>query len=355
MSRRRYRGSVIGTYVKPTSSTASGVYDLDTAIINTGLARWPAATAGSYRIPSLLFFAQGQKYNGSNAYSAYTIMSYYSATGTLVSETNPAGVSYRSYPGAAGYGIDKAVIQAGRYQGGSNSVNNVNLVTNTGTMGADITNSGTSPVDGPGAATYGFKNAIFMWGIQAAGATAYYTRSVWTFSDTEVWTSGGTTTYYHTYSTCTGYGTDTALAYSAGQRTSPSSTTSSTQSLVYINGLGNLAAEQSWAHSTASYWCSTRYGTDTAVLVDFSQTTKYYALITNTGTIGSDTSVSMASAWSQPSATALPGGSALFAYGQYNASNTLRPMLTMTNTGVFGSVTTVTENTNQSRCAAGYS
>lgn len=359
MSRRRYRGSVIGTYVKPTTTTASGVYDLDTAIINTGLARWPAATAGSYRIPGLIFFAQGQKYQAAgNNYGAYTLMSYYSAAGTLVSESNPAGMTSRAYSAAAGYDIDKAVIHGGRY-GGSNSQNYVNLVSNTGTVAADDTTSApstTTTLEGHGAATYGFINVVFLWGFRVNSGSTLFRRGIAKMNNLAVWTAAVDTTYYHLYSAAVGYGTDRVLGYAPQQYVNGNGTGSTGgQALVYIDGNGTIGAEQTWAHSTTNYWSGSRYGTDTAVLVDFSGATKYYALVTNTGTIGSDTSVTMASAWTQPVGTALPGGSALFAYGQYNSSNTIRPMITISNTGVFGSVTTVTENTNQSRCAAGYS
>jgi hypothetical protein len=354
MSRRRYRGSVIGVYIRPTSTTASGVYDLDTAILNTGLARWPAATAGTYRIPGLVFFALGQQYQAAgNNYGAYTLMSYYSATGTLVSESNPAGVSTRAYPAAAGYGFDKAVVHGGRY-GGSNSANRFNLVSNTGILSADDTTGTTYAVEYHSAATYGFKNAVFFWGYQVSSLTGYYTKAIWKMNDTATWTNASVSaTYWHGGSTTVGYSNGSALSLSSLYPSATSGLTNPSQGLDMINDLGTLTTEQVQA-STHAVWTGTRYGDGTAVMFAFSSGAKYKCYVTNTGVIGADQAITITD-WSQPSSTALPNGSAIVAYGQYNSSNTIRPSLIITNTGVFGTESTVTENTNQSRCAAGYS
>ena len=214
MSRRRYRGSVIGTYVKPTTTTASGVYDLDTAIINSGLARWPAAVAGSYRTPLRAIFGFGIN----STPTSLAVTNLISTAGVVAADVT-LGVGYqaRGYAAAAGYGLDKAVFQGGSPTG-NGGYNNVNLVSNTGTMSADEATLPPTPnyKTQHGGATFGFDKAIFTFGFYNPSGTGIYRKNCMIYSDAGVWSNDYSTTVagYHSQGRATGYGNDLVVAIS---------------------------------------------------------------------------------------------------------------------------------------------
>lgn len=359
MSRRRYRGSVIGRYVKPTSTTASGVYDLDTEIINTGLARWPSAPAGLYQTPLRAIFGFGIN----STPTALAVTNLVSTTGVVAADvTLGAGYQARGYAAAAGYGLDKAVFHGGAPTG-NGGYNNVNLVNNTGTMSADEVTLPPSPnyKTQAGGATFGLNKAIFTFGYYNPSGTGQSQKNCMIYSDTGVWSNDYNTTVagFHSQGRATGYGNDLAVAISDTTRSAATGGTSTgITAFNYISNTGLVSAETNAASTSVLYATgfATRYGVGTALLLYVNSSTatdNTYAYITNTGTVGSDTQITLGRITG--GSTTYAGGNAIM-FGCLATSISTARSLYVSNTGTIGTDSTVAGLTGRGgTCGAGYS
>lgn len=350
MSRRRFRGSVIGRYVRPTTTTASGVYDLDTQILNTGISRWPAATAFSYRIPGQAIFGPGANPAGSN------VSNLVSNTGVIGTDTT-GFTSYRSNYGALGYGIDKAMFAGGTNSTGPTTVSLVNYITNTGSVGADSSVSGFGK-SGTTGATYGIDKGLFSCGAFYSSGIGSANNTYTLVTNTGVYGSAPTISMYHDSSNAVGYADDLALFVTNFSRGSPTGGGVSEFRIHYVTNTGSLASEATSANSSnhAGQGQATRYGTGTAIFTAFNTaSTKYIAYITNTGVIGSDQTVTPTARSGYACTTYNSSGDAIGAFGA-NPSGTpyLNTKFLISSAGVLAADSTGAGTARNSVAAAGY-
>lgn len=343
----RFRGSILGNYTEPTTTQASGIYDLDAYSTFAGLNAWPAAVAGQYQTPTQAIFGPGTGVNVSNLVSS---------AGVIATDTGGLPTIRTQYA-AAGYNLDKAVFAAGLNASGT-SVGTVNYITNTGGVGADVTNATAAAGYWTGA-TYGLDKAVFsfysVW-ITGAGTRR---ATVATLSNTGVWASAAST-YYHDNGTAVGYGVGTAIV-AAGAYYLGSSGGSSNSAFVYayVSDTGTLAAEATTSNSNllgARQNNATRYGIDKAVFTDLYTTGSQKLLyVTNTGSFGADQSITATQRQAHACTTYGGGaGTAMAAYGSNGTSN-MNSKVLISNTGVFASDSAGAGTARNSAAAAGFS
>ncbi len=353
MSRRRYRGSVVGVYVPSTTTGASGVWDLDTQFSRLQKSAWPAATAGLYKVPARAIFGFGTYYTTTTVWTNTTTL--VSTTGVVAADVvyGSSDVTARSEVGAAGYDLDKAVFVYGESGNNSNIYRIVNLATNLGVLG----NNEATLAPGPGrlqcgSATIGLNKAIFSFGYNLSGGR----KDSSLFSETGVWTNDVSTTasLYHNSTKGVGFGNDRALMYSNTTKNASSGGTLYSGGVYnYVSNTGVVGTENTVANTewyAAFNSVATRYGPDTAVLTSFTQASKSIAYITNTGVLGSDQTVTRTT-WYGAGTTYSGGKAIMLGY-----SSSANQKILVTDTGVIGSETAAGAGTGLiSRGAAGYS
>lgn len=116
------------------------------------------------------------------AHGAYTTYGYnlISNLGIMQSDTSvPSGVSRRFYAAAAGYGGNKAIHMGGYKNPGSTVLDTYNLITNTGVIGTDTTNTATyTKRIGAGMTQIGGPKAIYAYGSPLGGGVGIRTSSL---------------------------------------------------------------------------------------------------------------------------------------------------------------------------------
>jgi len=352
MSRRRYRGSVVGVYVPSTTTGASGVWDLDTQFSRLQKSAWPAAVAGLYITPAKGWLGWGQQSAVSS--TEVNVTNLVSSTGVIQTDVAvPAGVGTGTTTynmAAAGYGLDKAVI-AGKYTTVARGLY-YNLISSTGVTAADQQTSSTTPDrTSHAAATYGFNKAFFTPGITNATPPTTYTSFGAIMNEVAVWARTSTGVGYSRYNFwCNGYGNDTAIM--GGTNISGGG---NDHQINYLSNTGVISADS--AVPTVPYSTnppiSTRYGVGTGILLGLRlNTTRYITYITDTGVIGSDINVTSSLGQRDDSVvTTYGGGKAINVYGSNASFNVLSTMFLISDTGVIASETAASGGTARTQSA----
>lgn len=351
----RFRGSILGNYTEPTTSGASGIYDLDAYSTFAGLNAWPAATWGLYRNPVKGWFGWGKQSYVSSV--EVTVTNVVSNTGVIQNDVAvPAGVGTGTTTynmAAAGYDLDKAVI-AGKY---TTLVRGLyyNLISNTGVIAADQQTS-SPPQDriAHAAATYGLNKAFFTGGVIDADYPSTFTSYGAIMSETAVWARTSTAVGYSRYNFwCNGYGNDTAIMGGTNATGGGNA-----HQINYLSNTGVISADSTvpnmkYGDETNSNGASTRYGVGTGILLGLkNNTTRYICYLTNTGVLGSDIDItSSLGQRSEHALTAYGDGKAIIVYG-YNASfDVLSTKFLISDTGVIGAETSASGATARTRAA----
>lgn len=345
----RFRGSIIGNDPTPTTGGASGIYDLDAYTTYKSVSAWPAGVAGLYQTPTQAIFGPGNLFNVSNLVSS---------AGVIATDTGGMS-SVRQQYGAAGYNLDQAVFAAG-LNSSQTSVGTVNYITNTGGVGADVTNAAAAAGYWSGA-TFGLDKAIFtcysVW-ITGAGTNR---NTCMTLSNTGVWAQTSASTYYHTSGAAVGYGVDTALlAYGVSYTTSGGAGSTTVFRVCYVSNTGTISAESATSNSYlvgARQNGATRYGIDKGVFTDLYNTgSQVLIYITNTGVVGADQSIT-ATRRQAHACTTYGGaaGTAMGAFGYDGVSAGLTTKFLISNTGVFAADSAGAGTARSGVAAAGFS
>ena len=277
-----------------------------------------------------------------------------SDTGVVGNDVTGVGTA-RQGPAGATYGTDKAFIGPGTYSG-STATGISNLVSNTGVVANDVTNSGTSK-NFYGAAGYGTDKAIFAYGAQnAGGVTNIITSNL--VSNTGVVandvTNSGTSSRYGPAAAT--YGTDKAII-GYGCNSTFTQTPSTTQ---LVSNTGVIAADQAAVTGTGRFaLAAASYGGDKAIFGYGTsvQTADRYSVtnkVSNTGVVATDTA-GVGTARNGLAAAGYGNDKAIFGYG-YTEVPTAKLSMTnlVSNTGVVATDTTGVGTVRQDLAAATY-
>lgn len=209
--------------------------------------------------------------------SYLSVSNIFGSSGIMAADASNAGTTGRSQASAATYGGDKVIIGWGAITASPYRWSSITKVSNTGTIGSDENTSGIVGRTAGAAAAYGNDKAIFGFGAQQSGTN----RSTNLVSNTGVMAADYVTTNARRYSlVAAGYGGDKA-----------------------IFALGRL---------------------------DSGALTKFSALVSNTGVLGSDTSNVGVSDGDSVAAATFGGDKAIISFGDYRANK----INIISNTGV---------------------
>jgi hypothetical protein len=216
-----------------------------------------------------------------------------STTGVIASDTTTVG-SNKSAGSGAGYGGDKGIFGYGTYASTGLYASTTNLVSNTGVVAADISQAGWYGygVQNPCAANYGTDKAFFQGGSQG-----YTTNMLILVTNTGVvgsQNSAGGTLFGHA---ATGYGIDTAITLFGGWETTdgcpPYTIFTRVRETWKVSNTGVFTYVDATAALPKSYAAAARYGADKAISVCGESNSGQYLstrnLISNTGVVAADT------------------------------------------------------------------
>jgi hypothetical protein len=269
-----------------------------------------------------------------------------STTGVVANDVTGVGTA-RQYLAAAGYGGDKAIFGYGTTNGTGSGVTTItNTVSNTGVVGTNVTNASTASRYGLAAAGYGGDKAIFGFGrVPPAGAATTITTQVTNTgvvgTDT---TNAGTTARY--YLAAASYGFDKALFAYGDNVTAFSNKVSNT---------GVIVTDDTIAGTARYNLAAAGYGLDKAIFGYGYDSATYYSftnLVDNNGDVASDTT-GVGTAREGLSAAGYGLDKAIFGYGQITgAPGRVTITNLVDNNGVVATDTTNASTTGRTNLAA---
>jgi hypothetical protein len=243
-------------------------------------------------------------------YGSVAVFNILSNLGVFAADVTAAGTN-RTRSGAANYGVDKGIVAFG-----SGPTNVSNLITSAGVIGSDVTGVGTAR-NMPAACGYGSDLAFF-----ANGRTSYpnTTSAQNKVSNSGVVASDNSSSGQSSEgSAACRYGTQTAII-SYGSNPPGSYLTYTNK----VSSTGVIASNTSGAGTARSLPGAASFGGDKGIFCcgyGGSQT-NMTNIVSNSGVVASDVTVSGVSVREGPGASGYGGDKACFAYGEGTPSNT---------------------------------
>ena len=259
--------------------SSTGVVATDTATSATGRSMLAAAGYGGDKA----IFGYGQKFTPPSTTTFYSMTNLVSNTGTLGSDVTGVGTG-RLGLAAATYGTDKAIFGYGAAPTAGVALSMTNLVSNTGVVATDTPGVGTARIY-LGAAGYGGDKAIFGFGTNYSITNLVSNTGVVATDTPGVGTARG-------YIAGTGYGGDKAIFGFGESPLGPAYNTSITN---LVSNTGVVATDTPGVGTTRLGAAGAGYGTTGQAIFGFGAigpapyVTGVTNLVSSAGVVATDT------------------------------------------------------------------